>query len=133
MDYIAGRPDYGKPSKAWDLWQKRSPHWYAVGAWDIPEDQPAVVHKGEMILPAAKAETIRQALIKDSVNVVSPAGAAASGRMHSGGGVSLSFASGAIQVNVTGAMNDRAASDAAKKVVDYIAADNRIKQLGVGV
>lgn len=133
MDYIAGRPDYGKPSKAWDLWQKRSPHWYAVGAWDIPEDQPAVVHKGEMILPAAKAETIRQALIKDSVNVVSPAGAAASGGMHSGGGVSLSFASGAIQVNVTGAMNDRAASDAAKKVVDYIAADNRIKQLGVGV
>jgi cell wall-associated NlpC family hydrolase len=133
MDYIAGRPDYGKPSKAWDLWQKRSPHWYAVGAWDIPEDQPAVVHKGEMILPAAKAETIRQALIKDSVNFVSPAGAAASGAAHSGGGVSLSFAQGAIQINVTGAMTDRAASDAAKKVVDCIAADNRIKQLGVGV
>jgi hypothetical protein len=47
--------------------------------------------------------------------------------------VSLSFAQGAIQINVTGAMTDRAASDAAKKVVDYIASDQRIKQLGVGV
>jgi cell wall-associated NlpC family hydrolase len=136
LDYIAGRPDYGKPSKAWELWQKRNPHWYASGAWEIPEDLDARVHKGEMIIPAAKAETIRQALIKDSVNVVSPAGAAASvasGGARAGGGVSLSFAQGAIQVNVTGSMSERAASDAAQKVVDYIAADNRIKELGVGV
>lgn len=136
LDYIAGRPDYGKPSKAWALWQKRNPHWYASGAWEIPADLDARVHKGEMIIPAAKAETIRQALIKDSVNVVSPAGAAASvasGSTRAGGGVSLSFAQGAIQVNVNGSMSERAASDAAKKVVDYIAADNRIKQLGVGV
>ncbi|WP_063728975.1 NlpC/P60 family protein [Streptomyces sp. RTd22] len=134
LDYIAGRPDYGKPSKAWELWQKRNPHWYASGAWEIPQDLDARVHKGEMIIPAAKAETIRQALIKDSVNVVSPAGAsAASGGVGTGGGVSLSFAQGAIQINVNGSMSDRAASDAAKKVVDYIAADNRIKQLGVGV
>ncbi|MFF7750464.1 C40 family peptidase [Streptomyces sp. NPDC007971] len=134
LDYIAERPDYGKPSKAWELWQKRSPHWYASGAWEIPQDLTAQVHKGEMIIPAAKAETIRQALIKDSVNVVSPAGAAASAATGSaGGGVSLSFAQGAIQIHVTGAMSDRAASDAAKKVVDCIAADNRIKQLGVGV
>jgi cell wall-associated NlpC family hydrolase len=136
MDYIAGRPDYGKPSKAWELWQKRNPHWYAAGAWEIPEDLTAQVHKGEMIIPAAKAETIRQALIKDSVNVVSPGGAAAaaaSGSAVAGGGVSLAFAQGAIQINVSGVMSDRAASDAAKKVVDCIAADNRIKQLGVGV
>jgi cell wall-associated NlpC family hydrolase len=136
MDYIAGRPDYGKPSKAWDLWQRRNPHWYASGAWDIPQDLTAQVHKGEMIIPAAKAETIRQALIKDSVNVVSPAGAAASaasGAGGGGGGVSLSFAQGAIQIQVSGAMSDRAASEAAKKVVDCIAADSRIKKLGVGV
>ncbi|MFD6934638.1 C40 family peptidase [Streptomyces goshikiensis] len=134
LDYIAGRPDYGKPSKAWELWQKRSPHWYAVGAWKIPEDQDAVVHKGEMIIPAAKAETIRQALIKDSVNVVSPGAAAAQGAAGAGGGgIALSFAKGAIQISVNGAMTERAASDAAKKFVDYIAADSRIKHLGVGL
>jgi hypothetical protein len=141
LKYIKER--YGNPSKAWAFWQNPTVHvpgasknWYAAGAWDIPEDQDAVVHKGEMIIPAAKAETIRQALIKDSVNVVSPAGAAASvatGSARAGGGVSLSFAQGAIQVSVNGSMSERAASDAAKKVVDYIAADNRIKQLGVGV
>lgn len=133
LDYIAARPDYGRPSKAWEMWQKRDPHWYAVGAWKIPEDQDAVVHKGEMIIPAAKAETIRQALIKDSVNVVSPGGAVAQGVSGSAGGVSLSFAKGAIYIAVNGAMTDRAASDAARKVVDYIAADSRIKQLGAGV
>ena len=31
MDYIAGRPDYGTPSRAWAKWQSRSPHWYADG------------------------------------------------------------------------------------------------------
>ncbi|MGD6750336.1 C40 family peptidase [Streptomyces sp. BH105] len=136
LDYIADRPDYGKPSKAWELWQRRSPHWYASGAWEIPQDLDARVHKGEMIIPAAKAETIRQALIKDSVNVISPGGAAASaagGTASAGAGVSLSFAQGAIQIQVTGVMSERAASDAAKKVVDAIAADQRIKQLGVGV
>ncbi|MFL4491753.1 NlpC/P60 family protein [Streptomyces sp. VTCC 41912] len=135
MEYIAERPDYGTPSKAWDLWQRRNPHWYASGAWEIPEDLTAQVHKGEMIIPAPKAETIRQALIKDSVNVISPAGAAASAAVGSGpgGGVSLSFAQGAIQITVSGVMTDRAASDAAKKVVECITADNRIKQLGMGV
>ncbi|MET9119953.1 NlpC/P60 family protein [Streptomyces sp. NPDC004528] len=137
LDYIEERPDYGKPSKAWDLWQRRNPHWYASGAWEIPQDLDARVHKGEMIIPAAKAETIRQALIKDSVNVVSPAGAAAQaaagGAVSSGGGVVLSFADGAIRVSVNGAMTQRAAADAAKQVVDYIAADSRIKKLGAGV
>jgi surface antigen len=28
LKYIAGRPDYGTPCKAWELWQSRSPHWY---------------------------------------------------------------------------------------------------------
>ncbi|ORT58172.1 hypothetical protein BKD26_19920 [Streptomyces sp. CB03238] len=141
LKYIKDR--YKTPAKAWAFWQNPTVHvpgasknWYAAGAWDIPEDQDAVVHKGEMIIPAAKAETIRQALIKDSVNVVSPAGAtasAAAGGTQPGGGVSLSFAKGAIQINVNGAMSDRAASDAAKRVVHYIAADERIKNLGVGV
>lgn len=31
MDYIAGRPDYGTPSRAWAKWKSRSPHWYADG------------------------------------------------------------------------------------------------------
>ncbi|KFI60128.1 G5 domain-containing protein [Bifidobacterium gallicum] len=28
LAYIAGRADYGSPSKAWQLWQSRNPHWY---------------------------------------------------------------------------------------------------------
>jgi hypothetical protein len=28
LDYIAARPDYGTPCRAWALWQSRSPHWY---------------------------------------------------------------------------------------------------------
>nr|WP_238403897.1 hypothetical protein [Gordonia desulfuricans] len=34
--YIKQRPDYGTPSKAWELWQSRSPHWYDQGGW-LPE------------------------------------------------------------------------------------------------
>jgi hypothetical protein len=28
LDYIWGRPDYGGPCNAWQLWQSRVPHWY---------------------------------------------------------------------------------------------------------
>lgn len=32
---------------------------FAVGAWEIPSDMPATVHKGEMIIPAVEAEMMR--------------------------------------------------------------------------
>lgn len=48
MDYIAGRPDYGTPSRAWAKWQSRSPHWYADGgiveAFSKPIDTRKVAH-----------------------------------------------------------------------------------------
>jgi hypothetical protein len=43
---------YGSPNQAWAAWQLRSPHWYAKGTPWVPEDQLAVVHKGEAIVPA---------------------------------------------------------------------------------
>lgn len=136
LKYIKQRPDYGKPSKAWDLWQRRSPHWYDVGAWDIPEDQPAVVHKGEMIIPKGRAETIRQALIRDSVPVRSTSGAAVASATSSGGGgtgVHLSFHSGAIQVHISGAADSDSANLVGKQIVDAVMNDARLNQIAVGV
>ena len=37
IKYIQQRPDYGVPSKAWALWNSRSPHWYADGGV-LPEN-----------------------------------------------------------------------------------------------
>lgn len=65
MQYIKGR--YGDPNAAWSFHQKNN--WYAVGAWEIPQDQNATVHAGEMIIPAKQAETIRQAITN---NMFSP-------------------------------------------------------------
>jgi hypothetical protein len=35
---------------------------YAVGSYDLPKDQVAQVHKGEMILPASIAEAVRKSI-----------------------------------------------------------------------
>ena len=35
---------------------------YKTGAWSVPRTEPAVVHRGEMIVPADLAETVRSAL-----------------------------------------------------------------------
>lgn len=85
---------YGNPLRAWSWWNARVSHrgqdvghWYDKGAWAIPEDQPAVVHKGEMIIPAKPAETIRQALLKEASAPNATAEAVAVG----GGGNNVSF------------------------------------------
>ena len=49
MDYIAGRPDYGTPSRAWAKWQSRSPHWYADGG--LVERQIPVFDNGGTLAP----------------------------------------------------------------------------------
>jgi hypothetical protein len=59
---FADAPGHALGGSGWDaakrLWN-RLPG-YAEGAWNLPKDQLAVVHKGEMVVPAATAETIRQ-------------------------------------------------------------------------
>jgi hypothetical protein len=49
MDYIAGRPDYGTPSRAWAKWKSRSPHWYADGG--LVERQIPVFDNGGILPP----------------------------------------------------------------------------------
>lgn len=55
LDYIANR--YKDPEHAWEHEQKIG--WYDKGAWKIKGDQLAVVHDGEMVVPAKEAEVIR--------------------------------------------------------------------------
>jgi hypothetical protein len=38
------------------------PFGFDTGAWEIPGDMPAIIHKGEMIIPAAQAGYLRTAL-----------------------------------------------------------------------
>jgi tape measure domain-containing protein len=53
------RDTYGTPSAAWAAWLSRSPHWYEAGAWKILRKELAVLHPGEMVMPAAPAEKFR--------------------------------------------------------------------------
>jgi hypothetical protein len=55
LNYIKSR--YGSPEKAWAHEQKIG--WYDKGAWKIKGDQLAVIHDGEMVVPAKAAEVIR--------------------------------------------------------------------------
>lgn len=49
--YIASRPDYGNPSKAWQLWQSRSPHWYHTGGPVLGDgDIPSWLEGGEYVV-----------------------------------------------------------------------------------
>jgi hypothetical protein len=53
---------YGTPSNAFSQWNARSPHWYKEGAWNIPSDQLAYLHRKEMVIPAAPAEKMRKSI-----------------------------------------------------------------------
>lgn len=61
LKYIKGRPDYGTPSKAWELWQSRTPHWYANGGLVFgpgggrSDLVPAWLSHGEYVVNAAQA------------------------------------------------------------------------------
>ncbi|TWS25348.1 hypothetical protein FK268_09150 [Tsukamurella sputi] len=61
IKYIGDRPDYGTPSKAWELWQSRSPHWYANGGLvsgpggGRSDMIPALLSHGEYVVNAAQA------------------------------------------------------------------------------
>jgi len=52
MNYIAARPDYGSPAKAWSAWQSRSPHWYQDGSVFTSPNQIGVGENGpEAVIP----------------------------------------------------------------------------------
>lgn len=122
MDYVKSR--YGSPDAAWSFHKKNN--WYAAGAWNIDKDQPATVHKGEMIIPAQQAETIRQTLLNNTFN---PNLQRAAG---TGGGRSISF--GDINITLpstyTGSAQD--AQSLGKTIVSAIDEQLRIKNLQIG-
>jgi cell wall-associated NlpC family hydrolase len=100
---------------------------YAVGSANIDVDQTARVHKGEMIIPAAQADAVRKAL-----SSTTPL-AGGIGGLHGGGGkANLNFHSGAITIQVQGAMDQTSARDAAKQFMNALAEDNRINLIAAG-
>lgn len=116
MDYIKDR--YGSPSKAWSFHLKNN--WYASGAWNIDQDQAAQIHKGEMILPAKQAESVRNAITNTLTT----------GTSTGGGGIV--FESGAIVVQPQGPMTQAEAYTTAKMIVDAVTEDSRIKAMQKG-
>ena len=69
--YIAGRPDYGNPSKAWELWQSRSPHWYHSGGEVYGHgDIPSWLEGGEYVVQREAAQA--NLPILESINARRP-------------------------------------------------------------
>lgn len=124
LAYIKGA--YGSPLNAYHKWLSRSPHWYDKGAWEIPEDETARVHKGEMIVPKKEADQIREILVNGN-----PYGAQTKG--GSSGEVTLQFQPGAIVIRYEGTGSASADGMAlGKSLVDALAQDDRIKRLQTG-
>ncbi len=99
LKYIKGR--YGDPEGAWA--HSVAVNWYAKGAWELPHDQVATVHKGEMIIPAGQARTIRDALVEENLKAgASLAGDAPASLSGAGGDVHITFDPGSIQLTITG-------------------------------
>jgi hypothetical protein len=113
------------------------PGGYAKGAFNIPEDEDTTVHKGEMIIPRRSAETIRNALLRETQPVSSPAARAAdraagvANRNGGGGGGTVKFEPGAIQINVNGSDGTNG-KQLWREIRTAIENDDRIKQIGAG-
>lgn len=119
LKYIAGK--YKNPVNAWSFWNSKNPHWYDEGAWNLDQDATARVHKGEMILPAKQAESVRNAITNTLTT-----GTSTSGR----GGIV--FESGSIVVTPNGKMTVQEAQTTAKMIVDAVCEDHRIKEIQKG-
>jgi cell wall-associated NlpC family hydrolase/SLT domain-containing protein len=130
-NYIESR--YRDISRVQQADPNRPPKGYAVGAWEIPEDHIAQVHKGEMIIEKPKADTIRQALMRDVVNMRD---AASGAKPSSGGGkgsVTLNFHPGSVQLTISGAMTENSARRAADSFAKALAENERLKALAAGL
>ncbi len=119
LKYIKGR--YGSPAKAWSFWNSKNPHWYDAGAWNLEQDTTARVHKGEMILPAKQAESVRNAIVNTMTTGT-----------NSSGGKGVTFEAGSIVVNPAPGMTQQEARMTAKQIVDAVMEDNRIKAMQIG-
>jgi cell wall-associated NlpC family hydrolase/SLT domain-containing protein len=130
-DYIKGR--YKNISNVQQANPDLPPQGYAVGAWEIPQDHVAMVHKGEMIIEKPKADTIRQALMRDVVNV-KDAATGQSSVVPSSGGITLNFSSGAVQFVISGTgMTAQQAQQAADQFAQALTQNARMKQLARGL
>jgi SLT domain-containing protein/cell wall-associated NlpC family hydrolase len=98
---------------------------YAVGSTNIDVDQTARIHKGEMIIPAAQAEAVRQALASNTP---------LSGGLNTSAAkaAQLNFNSGSVVIQVQGVMDQQAARDAAQQFINALAEDSRINLIAAG-
>ncbi|MGW0060357.1 aggregation-promoting factor C-terminal-like domain-containing protein [Streptosporangium sandarakinum] len=113
LDYI--KSVYGTPARAYAKWSARKPHWYDKGAWSIERDELAVVHKDEMIIPAAQAKTIRETLVAENLK---PSGENGGGSgMGGSGAVNLTMAAGSIVVHTKGAVTEQTGRDIVKGLI----------------
>lgn len=110
--YIKDR--YGSPAGAWAHSQQTG--WYDKGSWEIKKDELAMVHQGELIAPKKDADVIRNALT------------------GGGGGrqTSITFAAGAIVVQLTGPVSQSDADEAGRMIVDAVVSDERMNLLATG-
>ncbi|GAA2322272.1 hypothetical protein GCM10010149_89280 [Nonomuraea roseoviolacea subsp. roseoviolacea] len=127
LNYIKGR--YGTPTRAWAHSQAKG--WYDVGAWQVPDEQEAVVHKDEMIIPARQAQTIRDALIKENLGGA-VTGERANTPSADGGNVSLHFASGSIVLSFADGVTERAGRGAARGFIKELERHELWKDIAKG-
>lgn len=126
LAYIADR--YGNPANAWAKWQARSPHWYDTGAWEIPRDEDARVHKGEMIVGAKEARQIREVLLNGTAY-----GATSRLGQQANNGLQITIEQGAINITTSGGVTSTGVNDLGKAIADQLAQNEKIKKLTEGV
>lgn len=115
LNYIKGR--YGSPSGAWDFWQAHN--WYDRGNMNVGQTGEHTVHKGEMIVDAFNASRIRENMTSRDY-------------MSRGRGgdrkIVLQFDRGSVQITAaTGSASEM--RDAAGQFADYLAKDQRLREL----
>lgn len=121
LKYIKSR--YGSPENAWGFWQKNN--WYDSGAWEIAQDETARVHRGEMIVPAKQAQTIRDALLKESQF--------GSSKSSPGGSPTLSFGPGSVVIKVDGPVTESVGRSVARAFADELAREDVYSKISKGV
>lgn len=106
---------------------RRYAHAYAKGAWDIPNDEIAQVHKGEMIFPKKDADQIRQILLNGTPYK------AKGNQAGSSSGPAITFGENSIVITIQGTGSTGSDGRAiGKAFVDSFTQDQRIKNLQMG-